>query len=201
MKRLLLILAFCTFNIANTSSEPQVFDLAMDQEFSSNNVESGYYHFRIEIHHNEEMKLITKVTKSPKIHVSVLYTESYPSDDFLITANYNLIQDFEYDHTGNIYTQTYKLMTTEEKNKYLCISIYIPDNYQDLTVNCSTNSGIALSLLILFIIIPCICVTFITVYILRKCFGILGGNNTTSLNISDSYSQGQTYVPPGQGLY
>ena len=185
MKLFSLILAFYAFNIAYASI-PQVFDLSMDEEFSIKNIETGYYYFRLEVNHDQEMKLIIKVTKSPKILVRELYTEAYPSDDFLITANYNVKREDEYDDNGNIYSQTYKFMTTDEKNKYLCISIYIPDNYQDLTVNCSTNSVIALFLVILFIIIPILCVILITVYILRKCFGILGGNSTISSQINDS---------------
>ena len=198
MKTIKLILIFYIFDIIFASTEPEVKDLTFAVDFPKTFLSAGSYYFRMVVTPEDEINVITTATISNKITVKFLFSDTYMSDEFLFTANY-LTYNYESSSSDNGYTQKYKIQIPANQ-KYFGMSIYLTED-QYLTITTSSVGSISVFLLIIIILIPCICVTLITLYILRKCCGILGGGLTSSTQINDPYGGPTNYVPPGQGLY
>ena len=198
MKTSKILLMFYIFDIIFASTVPEVKDLTFGADFPKTFLTSGYYFFRMTVTPEDEINVITTVSKSNKITVKFIFSETYMSDAFLFTTQNYKEYIPEYSNSAEGYSQKYKI-AIPANNKYFAINIYFTED-QDLTLSTSSVGGVSVGLIILIILLPCICVTLITLYILRKCCGILGGSLTSSTQINDPYNQGN-YVPPGQGLY
>ena len=200
MKILKLIFIFYILDTILTSTEPEVKELKFAQDFAKTYLTSGFYFFRMEVTPEDEITVTTKVSKSPKIKVEFLFSATFLSDESLFTSSDYKTFDCENTVSGNENFQKYKFSIPANK-KYFGISVYLPED-QYFSISTSSVGRLNVGLLIVIILVPLICVILITIYILRKCCGILGGSLATSTVINDPNNQGSANNDTAEeGLY